>query len=629
MTDEESEGNEFEHLLDDSIGTTSGRTSKFDIDDVRRTATMVDESKTVQHIVAWRREDRGNNHAGGRVPLVDDRTVLVVLLLLGREHAPQSAREMGNLLHQRLTTEARTYLGLPVTLSGSQKGRIEARRWYNAAWNSFHRLIATMDPYPDTQHYRLQSRADRERVLRLRDHSLVDQRRKRLNWYSDAFLEMTFRLQPRDVRRHVKQRVTIGIDQTTIAATSPRGRAPIDPKTGMERRFNPKTKKEYKDKLVIETDAGWNAKSPEKRDGSGPENRNDTEYVWGWAGNVAVLVPNTRSTESEFANIAIGYSMSMPGHHLARDTVAVAQSIIDRGYTPGTIVADREYFANLLPETLHVPIKKMGFDVITDYQVTRMGVRGGKAGAIQVEGRHYCAGTGKDLLNASNDAAAHRIDEETYRTRLEERTAFELRRKELPDDRGHVPMMCPAAGPNPAVTCPIRKIHPKAPDKVRPSVQDKNVPEAPDLICTQGTVDFGPTDGIRDAQLFRYQSKEWSDAYRVGRNTDESFHAYVKSKGHEALDVPARRRIRGFAAQQVLTTILLVSANIRKIIKFLTDRATRAAQGKPTASTGMGPVRATTRRRDREGHSNYKAKWPLKVLPGAPDGSELDPPLRT
>ena len=289
----------------------------------------------------------------------------------------------------------------------------------------------------------------------------------------------------------------------------------------------------------------------------------------------------------------------------------------------------REYFANLLPDSLHVPIKEMGFDVITDYQVTRMGVRGGKAGSIQVEGRHYCAGTSKDLLNASNDAAGHKIDEETYRRRLEERTAFELRPKERPDERGHVPMMCPAAGPNPTVDCPIRKIHPKAPDKVRPNVRDENVPEAPDQICTQGTVDFGPEDGIRDAQFFRYQSKEWSDAYRVGRNTDESYHAYVKSAGHEALDVSARRRIRGFAAQQVLTTILLVSANIRKIIKFLTDRATQATQGKPTAPTGMGPVRSTTRRRDRDGHSNYKANWPLKVLPGAADGAELDPPLRT
>jgi hypothetical protein len=110
-------------------------------------------------------------------------------------------------------------------------------------------------------------------------------------------------------------------------------------------------------------------------------------------------------------------------------------------------------------------------------------------------------------------------------------------RTERPDERGHVPMMRPAAGPNPTVDCPIRRIHPKAPDKVRPNVRDENVPEAPDQICTQGTVDFGPEDGIRDAQLFRYQSKEWSDAYRVGRNTDESYHAYVKSAGHEALDV--------------------------------------------------------------------------------------------
>ncbi|TFC82186.1 hypothetical protein E3T23_04390 [Cryobacterium cheniae] len=122
---------------------------------------------------------------------------------------------------------------------------------------------------------------------------------------------------------------------------------------------------------------------------------------------------------------------------------------------------------------------------------------------------------------------------------------------------------------------------------------------------------------------------EWSDAYRIGRNTDESYHGYVKDAGHESLDISSRRRIRGFAAQQVLATMLLVSGNIRKIIKFLTDRAEPVAQRTSAALKGMGPVRKTARRRDREGHSNYKANWPLKLLPGSPDGAELSVPLRT
>lgn len=273
-----------------------------------------------------------------------------------------------------------------------------------------------------------------------------------------------------------------------------------------------------------------------------------------------------------------------------------------------------------------VPVKKMGWDVVTDYKSTGLGVHGGKAGAKQVEGRHYCAGTPDDLLNASTDAAGFKIDADTYQRRLEERTAFELRPKERPDARGHVPMMCPALGPNATVECPLRELHRNAAAKVRPSVPDLNLPEQPDRICTQSSVDFAPEDGIRDAQLFRYQSEEWSYGYTVARNTDESYHAHVKDSGHEALDSPARRRIRGFAAQQVMATILLVNANIRKIVTFLTDRAARAEKG---VRGGMGEVRKTTRRRDREGHSNYKRKWPLKVLPGAPDRAELDQPLRT
>lgn len=76
-----------------------------------------------------------------------------------------------------------------------------------------------------------------------------------------------------------------------------------------------------------------------------------------------------------------------------------------------------------------------------------------------------------------------------------------------------------------------------------------------------------------------------------------------------------------------MATMLLVSANIRKIVTFLTELETQTSKS-DTTGQNLGPLRKT-RRRDREGLSNYEAKWPLKVLPGAPAGAELDPPLRT
>ena len=626
--DELQESTAFEHLLDDAIDTTSGRTSKFDIDDVRRAATMIDGSKMLEQLATWRQEARQGRHPGGRPPKIDDRVILIVLLLLAREHTPLWATEMGAVLHRRLTKEARVFLGLPANLSGTARGRTEARRWYNTAWNAFHRMKALMDPYPDTPLYRLTNRSQRDRIVELRDPEVVAQGRERLNWFSDSLLEMTFRLLPRDVRRLINQHTTVGIDQTPMVAASPRGRSPVDKETGLELRVNPKTGKNYSDKLVLEQDSGWYPINAERREESGPESKPDKDFVWGRAGSIAVLVPNRPVNQAEFPNIALGFSMSLPGtQHVASETVRVLQSIADRGHTPGTVVADRLYFATLSPESLHIPVKEMGWSVITDYKKTGLGVKGGKAGAKQVEGRHYCAGTPEDLLNASVDAEAHTIDDDTYRKRLVDRTAFELRPKEKPDARGHTPMMCPAVGPNATLECPLRELHRNATDKIRIAVLKGNVPEAPDLICTQTSVDFGPEDGIRDAQLFRYQSKEWSDAYRIGRNTDESYHAYVKDVGHEAADTPARRRIRGFAAHQIMATMLLVSANIRKIVTFLTDRETQTSKSNTTGQN-LGPLRKT-RRRDREGLSNYKAKWPLKVLPGAPAGAELDPPLRT
>ena len=49
------------------------------------------------------------------------------------------------------------------------------------------------------------------------------------------------------------------------------------------------------------------------------------------------------------------------------------------------------------------------------------------------------------------------------------------------------------------------------------------------------------------------------------RNTIEGLNGYVKDTAHQALAQPARRRVRGIAAQSIFTALLLTAANIRKI----------------------------------------------------------------
>ena len=49
------------------------------------------------------------------------------------------------------------------------------------------------------------------------------------------------------------------------------------------------------------------------------------------------------------------------------------------------------------------------------------------------------------------------------------------------------------------------------------------------------------------------------------RNTIEGLNGLIKDPAHEALAQPARRRVRGIAAQSLFTALLLMAANIRKI----------------------------------------------------------------
>ncbi len=140
------------------------------------------------------------------------------------------------------------------------------------------------------------------------------------------------------------------------------------------------------------------------------------------------------------------------------------------------------------------------------------------------------------------------------------------------------------------------------------------VAQFPDKICTQTSVTFTAFDGVEYEQAPHYASDEWHETFKRDRNSIESMNEYLKD-GPENMKDSARRRLRGLAAQQYILTMMFVTANLRKIARFLRD-----AQLKTKRTT---PIK---RKRDREGLSTY-ARWRYKVR--AVEAHELDPPLRT
>jgi len=90
-------------------------------------------------------------------------------------------------------------------------------------------------------------------------------------------------------------------------------------------------------------------------------------------------------------------------------------------------------------------------------------------------------------------------------------------------------------------------------------------PPEPPRICTQTAITIAPDTGARYRQDLPYGSPAWHKSYATLRNTIEGLNGLIKDPAHQALAQPARRRVRGIAAQSIFTALLLLAANIRKI----------------------------------------------------------------
>ncbi|AWB94457.1 hypothetical protein DCE93_01215 [Agromyces badenianii] len=536
---------------------------------------LIRSSQVLDYLVEWRAEEPPK-YRGGAKSTITDLHVLVAATVLALEHSSLHLKRMRDVLAYRLDDEAREYLGVPPQ-PDDKHDPVAAKNWKNNTEYAAKKLIKIMDPYADLDRRRPTTRDQRTEFRARLDHdprrrNLERRKKEHLDQFSNAFLEATYQTMNRDTRRALTKS-GLTADQTPMPTAGRIGRSRLV--DGAERK-NPK---------VLEPEMNWYYKRPDDREqrpgeGGGP-GKDTSSSVWGAAANFAILTAEIKGVP--VPPIAIGFSLSTPLVDSEGELVKLAKSVVDRGHKPAHITADREFFAGKDIEKLHKPVRELGFDVVTDYKRDMLGVKGGHAGAVQIEGRHYCPGMGPDLMNASVDAESGLLDEDTYIQRIEKRRAFELRAKERPDENGKQPMMCPAHGPQARVVCPLRERHPKSSSKPKAKVLPANVPVAIDgqlpAVCSQTSVTFTGDEGLKHKQVLRYGSEEWAETYNRDRNLSEGFNSYIKDPSHEAFEARGGRRMRGLAAQQFLATFLVVSANLRAIYTFVHDRYLAEAYG--------------------------------------------------
>lgn len=579
-------------LTDAEILNYSGPSSKFDINDVELADRMIRSTDLLGKIAEWRTEERQllGKRNGGRRAYVSDRAILVALLLLAREGRPLLITEMGNLLHKRLTDDARALLELPQHLLPlhAAKDGTEKKNWFNSAYNAFHRMVDVMDPHLDTKKNRNRrtDREYRERIFSARDLNTMRRRKERLNHFTAQLLDMTFRMQPRAIRRR-QRKLNLTIDQTPITTLGRNARAKVN-------RTGPEKGREAVDRMVLDPDLAYYHKGGSL----------ESDAIPAYAANVFVSTADTPGVEPGFPITVRALSLSTPGTDIPEESVGLLEHLVtDLGHAAGRLTSDRGYGASMTDAQWHSHLHRLGFRQVSDWKRDQLGHQksGDVNGAIFVEGDHYCPAMPQGLIDASKRAEEGNLSEPTYRNMMDERRKWLLRNKEKPAPDGTVKKMCPAYGPQARVACHIREAHPKASKNIRARVTESMAPEHPPTICCQSSAVFRPTEWTRKfSQDLQYGSREWAMQYEYDRNTSEGMHGYLKDDAHVALDAPKRRRAFGLASQQVLVTMLVVSANIRKIATFAAKKV----------EDDLQKIRErATRRRDREGLSKYKRAW--------------------
>ena len=495
-------------------------------------------------------------HPTGRRRPLPVRAVLTALVALALDDRPLFLTDATRLLFQQAPGASRALPGVPGTAAGKRAFLAAYRR----VRYCFHAILSVIDPSPLPKNRQLTPGQLAARTRKMTP-AQADAARQRLEEFINSLLEASISVLEEEERAAFDG--SAGLDATAVPLFS---RGPSK-RTGL---------------CASDPDGGWYVREGDHRDAEDHQGRKRTKIAW--ALEAAIATPaRPPGAEPACPNLAIGLALTRPGADPGGTGTRVLASAAARGHKASWLGFDRAYTA-ALPERFHLPARALGYKPVMDYRADQLAIQASSNGALLVEGTWYCPAMPEPLITATVSLRDHAIGQPAYDTQITARAPYQLKRKDGPDTDGYQRLSCPAAGDRPRLICPLRETS-LSPRDGRAKIFDP--PADPPKVCRQAAITIAPDAGARYRQDLPYGSTAWQARYATLRNTIEGLNGYVKDPAHQALAQPARRRVRGIAAQSLFCALLLIAANIRKI------RAWRAQ----TAHDRAGIARRARRRR--------------------------------
>ena len=472
-------------------------------------------------------------HHTGRPRPLPVRAVLTALLCLALDDRPLFITDATRLLFQQLSQTSRRLLGVPGTAT-TERAFLAA---YRRVRYCFGAICSVMDPSALPKNRRL-TEQDLKARTRPMTPGQAEAARGRLEAFLNALIEASISALTGDELGAYDG--CTGLDATPVPLFS---RGPSR-RTGL---------------CASDPDGGWYVREGDHREREDDKGKPLRKIAWALEATIATMARPPGAPPAH-PDLAIGLALARPGEDPGGTGARVLASVAARGHKPGWLGYDRAYTA-ALPERFQLPARALGYRPVMDYRIDQLGIQANTGGAILVEGSWYCPALPEPLITATTGLRDHAITRDLYTQQITARACYQLKRKDGPDADGYRRLSCPAAGHRPQLICPLRGQ--TSPRDGRPKVLQP--PAEPPRICTQTAITIAPDIGARYRQDLPYASPAWHKTYATLRNTIEGLNGYAKDPAHQALAQPARRRVRGIAAQSLFTALLLMAANIRKI----------------------------------------------------------------
>jgi hypothetical protein len=500
-------------------------------------------------------------HDTGRPRPLPVRAVLTALLCLALEDRPLFLTEATRILFQQLSPASRALLGVP--------GTTITERAFKAAYRRvrycFAAIGSVMDPSPLPKNRRLT-----EQDLKARTRPMTPAQSQAARGRLEAFLN--------------------SLTEASISVLTGEELAAYDGCTGLDATVVPLFSRGPSKRTGLcasDPDGGWYVREGDHREREDDKGKPLRKISWALEATIVTMARPPGASPAH-PSLAAGLALARPGEDPGGTGARVLASMAARGHKPGPLGYDRAY-TQALPERFHLPARALGYQPVMDYKSGQLGIQANTGGAILVEGTWYCPALPGPLITATTRLRDHAITRGLYDQQITARCPYQLKHKDGPDAHGYRRLSCPAAGPHPGLICPLRPASLSPRDGRAKALQP---PPEPPKICTQTAITIAPDIGARYRQDLPYGSPAWHRSYATLRNTIEGLNGLVKDPAHEALAQPARRRVRGIAAQSVFTALLLTAANIRKI------RAWRALTARDKARITQRARRRRTSLRD-------------------------------